>query len=199
MKKLMIALVACLSLFSAVNVKSADAVPSLFNAGEVGLSLSSGVNVNPKDSVSTVVVPVESFVQSCEGPQTTTRTVRDSGEKTVNFTVGAFWFPTRLLGLEANLPVYRTDDVSIQEVQAGLLLRLPLARSTPLLKHLAPYGGVGTVYNWEEGTRWSYVVKGGLDLRFTRHCGIFGEFQHRNVDFRSRGVSAVQGGLKLNF
>lgn len=203
MKKLLIALVACLSVFSVVNVKAAPvtAAPSLFNAGEVGLTLSSGVSVNPKDAVQTVTVPVESerFSKYCE-PQTETRLLRHDGHRVVNFTVGGFWFPTKLVGVEANLPVFKEEGLSVEEVQLGLLGRLPLFPTCPVLKHVAPYAGLGTVLNWKEGNTWSYVAKGGLSVRVTRHIEAFGEYQYRNVDFKwSQGARVVQGGLRFPF
>jgi len=205
MKKLLIALIACLSVFSVVNVKAAPSpvVPSLFNAGEVGLTLSSGCLVNPPDSVRTVEVPneVERSYKYCH-PQNETRTLRSEGDRTVNLTVGAFWFPTKLVGLEANVPIYKsTDDrLQVDEVHAGLLLRAPLFEKCPVLRHVAPYGGLGTVLNWQEGNTWSYVAKAGLEVQVVKHVRAFGEFQYRNVDFHwSQGSRAVQAGLRFPF
>jgi len=208
MKKLLIAIVVCLSVFSVVNVKAADVTrpvaPSLFNAGEVGLTLSSGVSVNPKDSVRTVPGPVvDDFIERkyCPSENTPEQVVRSKGHRTVNFTVGGFWFPTKLVGVEANLPIFNEENgVHVDEVQAGLLLRLPLFEKCPVLRHVAPYAGLGTVLNWQEGNTWSYVAKGGLSVRVVKHVELFGEYQYRNVDFHwSQGSRVVQAGLKFPF
>jgi opacity protein-like surface antigen len=169
------------SIFAADAVRAGSVVEttavkstSLFNAGEVGVSLSSGYNVD--------------------------RAAAFQQDYTVNVSAGLFYFPTRNLGFEANVPFYQTDGVSVDEVQAGLLLRVPLARTLPVLRNLAPYVGLGGVYNWDAYDKWAYVAKGGLEYRLNSKWGVFVEGQYRNSDFNlDRGQTSVQTGLKLSF
>jgi len=147
---------------------------SLFNGDEVGLSLSTGYVVD--------------------------RSTPFEGDYTFNLTAGAFYFPTRYLGLEANVPFYQTDGVSVDEVQAGVLFRLPLGTTTPLFKNVAPYVGVGGVYNWDANDKWAYIAKGGIEVRLNSKWGVFAEGQYRNNDFTWQdGVTSVQGGLRIVF
>jgi len=197
MNKLLIALVTCMTAFSAINTKAAE---SLFNTGEVGLTLSSGYLINPESVRSVRTVPQSQVEYEGCHPRQKTVIRNHDGERTVNITAGAFWYPTKLLGVEANVPFYSTEGVSVQEVQTGLLLRLPLFNGCPVLRHVAPYGGIGTVYNWKEGDRWSYVGKGGVNIRLNKKWGIFGEYQYRNVNFNlDQGHSTVQGGFNFVF
>lgn len=162
-------------IFQAVQPVQAEVQPeSLFNSDELGLSLSTGYVVD--------------------------RSAPFQGDYTFNLTAGAFYFPTRYLGLEANVPFYQTDGVSVDEVQAGVLLRLPLGSSTPLFRNVAPYAGVGGVYNWEATDKWAYVAKAGVEVRLNSKWGVFAEGQYRNDDFTwENGATSVQGGLKFVF
>jgi hypothetical protein len=155
---------------------------SLFNAGEVGLSLGTGYVVDP-----------DAAFQS---------------EYTFNLNAGAFWFPFRYLGAEVNVPFYQTTGVSVDEVQAGLLFRLPLAKEVVFFKNFAPYVGAGAVYNWQAEDdkvleEWAYVGKVGLELRLNKHWGFAVEGQYRNNEFNKDqwddGSLSVAGILKLVF
>ena len=147
---------------------------SLFNAGELGVSLSTGYVVDTGNAF--------------------------ENDYSFNLTAGAFYFPFRYLGVEVNVPFYQTKGVSVSEVQAGLLARLPLSANVSLLKNFAPYGGLGGAYAWDASERWTYIAKGGVDFRLNKNWGIFAEYQYRNIDFTwSNGESRLQGGLKLVF
>lgn len=149
---------------------------SLFNAGEFGLSLSSGYNLDRANLFKTPY--------------------------SLNGTAGAFWFPFRNVGLEANVPFYQSTGVSVDEVQAGALLRLPLSKTVPVLRNLSPYVGVGGVYNWQAKADLSYEAKAGLEVRLNKGWGIFGEYQYRNDSISkltTTGGSTLQGGLRFVF
>jgi opacity protein-like surface antigen len=148
--------------------------PSLFNKNEIGLTLGSTVNLDAAANYHAV----DSY----------------------NLNLGAFWFPTRNLGFEASVPLYYSTGQSIQEVNAGLLWRLPLAKDTVILKNLAPYVGLGGVYNWQTAQNWAYVGKVGVEARLNKKWGLFVEGQYRNSDFVwANGQVSVGTGLRLIF
>jgi hypothetical protein len=188
-----IALVFATSAFAGDTVKAGSTVQttavqstSLFNAGELGLSLASGYDLGTADSV----------VKS--GGKASTLF---GNPYTFNLNAGAFWFPWRNLGFEANIPFYQTKGVSVDEVQAGLLFRLPLAKETPILKNLSPYVGASAVYNWNDAQDWAYIGKAGVEFRTNKKWGVFVEAQYRNYEFQNWGQGAVSlnGGLKFVF
>lgn len=173
MKKLIAVLTSVFVLSVAVNAADTNS-PSLFNAGELGLSLGTGYVVDRADAF--------------------------KDPYALNFQAGAFWFPFRNLGFEANVPFYSTKGVSVQEVQAGVVVRLPLSKTTPVLKNVAPYLGLGGVYNWQTDEDWAYIAKVGTEFRFNKKWAVFAEGQYRNVDFEwNDGQTAIVGGLKLVF
>lgn len=187
MKKYLKQLVIALCAFTLIGTAafaadSSTAVPvttakqtSLFNANEVGVSLATSYAVDRS------------------------RLFEDA--YTLNINAGAFWFPTRNLGFEVNVPFYQTSGPSVDEVQAGVLFRLPLARTTFLLSSLAPYVGVDAVYNWETPQAWAYIGKVGLEVRLNPKWSIFAEGQFRNNQLSNwnNGQTSVNGGLKLVF
>ena len=147
---------------------------SLFNAKEFGLSLATGYTIDTSAA----------FQQ----------------DYTFNLNAGAFWYPWRYAGLEFNVPFYQTTGVSVDEVQAGVVLRLPLSKTTPVLKNISPYIGLGGVYNWDTVENWAYITKVGTEFRFNKKWGIFAEGQYRNVDFDwGDGQTSLNGGLRLVF
>lgn len=146
---------------------------SLYNAGELGVSLSSGYVVDPSQPFN------DDYVFNLSG--------------------GAFWFPIRNLGVEANVPFYQTKGVSVDEVQAGLLFRVPLAKDVAVFKNFAPYLGLGAVYAWDAAEQWAYNAKVGVEFRTNKKWGVFVEGQYRNFEFKNwgNGETTLQGGLKL--
>lgn len=154
---------------------------SLFNAGELGLSLSSAYDVGAASTVNGKTLFQQPY--------------------NFNLSAGAFWFPWRNLGFEASVPFYQTKGVSVDEVQAGLVFRVPLSYSTPILKNLAPYVGVDGVYNWQDSTKWSYVGRAGLEARLNAKWGVFAEGTYRNDDFSnwSQGAVGLRGGIHFVF
>lgn len=188
-----IALVFATSAFAADTVKAGTTVQttaveskSLFNAGEFGLSLATGYDLGSADAVvATGGNPTQLF-----------------GEPyTFNLNAGVFYFPWRNLGFEANVPFYQTKGVSVDEVSAGLLFRLPLAKETPILRNISPYVGASAVYNWQDEQDWAYIGKAGVEFRTNKKWGVFVEAQYRNYEFQNWGQGAVSlnGGLKFVF
>lgn len=181
MKKSLIMLVSALALIGVSSGVASENNPvdSIFNAKEVGLSIGSGYTVN-----------------------TASPTLKGAFQNpySVNLTAGASYFITRNLGLEANVPFYQSKGVSVSEVQAGLLFRIPLSRSTIILKNIAPYVGLGGVYSWNSDNNFAYVAKVGSEFRINRKCGIGVDGQYRNNDFNwQKGSTSVNAYLKLVF
>jgi outer membrane protein W len=187
-KKLIAALFCAASLLFATSAFSADTATagsviqssavqstSLFNGNEFGLSLSSAYVVD--------------------------RSAPFQKDYSANLTVGASYFPSRYLGFEANLPVYQSAGSSIDEVQSGLIIRLPLATTIPLLRNIAPYIGAGGVYNWDTAQNWAYIGKTGVEVRINNKWGVFFEGQYRNNQFSdmSKGSTAIAGGIRFVF
>jgi hypothetical protein len=183
------AIVLVTSAFAAETVKAGSAAQttavantSLFNAGEVGLSLSTGYDVGAANSI-------------------------NSGKDlygepyTFNLSAGAFYFPLRNVGFEVNVPFYQTSGVSVDEVSAGVLFRLPLSSETAILKNISPYVGLSAVYNWQDVQDWAYIGKAGVEFRFNKKWGVFAEAQYRNHELEKLGEGSLsaQGGLKFVF
>jgi len=154
---------------------------SLFNAKEFGLSLSSGYDVGAANQVNGKNLFGQPY--------------------NFNLTAGAFYFPWRNVGIEANVPFYQTKGVSVDEVQVGLLFRLPLSKDVAILKNISPYIGVGGVYNWNDEQSWAYIGKAGAEFRLNKKWGVYAEGQYRNYEFSNMGQGAVsvQGGLRFVF
>lgn len=122
-------------------------------------------------------------------------------EYAFNLAVGSTYFFTRNIGVEAWLPFYSTKGASFQEVQAGVLFRLPLSTDKAILKNIAPYIGVGGVYNWDTDSTWAYIAKVGSEFRLNKKWSTFIEGQYRNDEFQNWGQGQVNlvGGFKLIF
>ena len=160
--------------FATVATAATNEQASLFNAGETGLSLSTGYTVDPSAAF--------------------------QSEYAFNLTAGVYHYFTRNIGAEVNVPFYSTSGASVTEVQVGLLARLPLSSNVPLFKNFAPYVGLGGVYNWETAQDWAYIAKAGVDFRVNKKWSVFSEYQYRNADFNwSSGEQRLQGGIRLSF
>lgn len=174
MKKLFLVLVCALGMASVI----ADTNPSLFNANELQLGIGTSYVVDYN-----VTAVKDAFATPYD----------------FNLQAGVAYYITRNIGVEAWVPFYQTKGVSVSEVQAGLVLRVPLARETPLFKNIAPYVGVGGVYSWE-ASEWAYIGKVGAEFRFNKKWGVFAEGQYRNQDFEwNQGATTLAGGIHLVF
>jgi hypothetical protein len=108
MKKTLLTLIVALMTLGGVYGQDTKApTASLFNAGEVGLSLGSGY----------VVETSAPFKQ----------------DYSFNLIAGAHYFPTKYVGVQAFVPFYATKGVSVTEAQAGLTLRLPIGFVAPYI------------------------------------------------------------------
>jgi len=172
MKKLF-TIVAMIMAFYSTSYAQNDS--SLFNAKEVGVSVGTGY-----------VLDTSEPFQDIYG---------------LNFSGGLSYFLTRNLGIETWVPFYTSKGVSVQEVQAGVLLRVPLSYDMAVWKNLAPYVGLGGVYNWETDSQWSYVAKLGTEFRLNKKWGVGLEGQYRNNHLTdlSQGQVNLFGYLKLVF
>jgi hypothetical protein len=119
----------------------------------------------------------------------------------LNFAGGVSYFVNRYVGLDVMVPFYSTKDISVSEIQAGALLRVPLAYEIPVLKNLAPYVGVGFVGNWKTEESLAYVGKVGVEGRINSKCGVGVETQYRNNKFSDwkDGQMNLFGYVKLVF
>ncbi len=152
----------------------------MFNAKEFGLAFGTGYSLGQANQISGKTA--------------------FNAPYSLNFNAGAFYFPYRNLGVEANVPFYQTKGVSLSEVQAGLVLRLPLAKTVPVFRNFAPYVGVGGVYNWNSAKDFAYTAKVGGEVRLNKNWGVFIESQYRNTDFNfGQGQTTLNGGLHLVF
>jgi outer membrane protein W len=188
MKKLFLS--AVMALVLATSAVASD-TNSLFKANEFSLTASSGY----------IVDTAKAF----------------DADYTANLSVGAGYFLTKNFGIDASVPLYQTDGVSVNEVQASLVARLPL--QTPIVQ-IAPYIGFGAIYSWDANTdeysyrvrrktvtaqyddqEWAYVARLGIEGRINSKWGVFAEGQYRNADFESwqDGSVKVIAGLRLVF
>jgi hypothetical protein len=156
-------------------VKAPATANALFNANEYGISVATAYTVDRANA----------FKQAYSQ----------------NLSVGAFYFPSKYVGFEANVPLYQSSGVSVNEVQAGALLRVPLSQNTPVLKNVALYGGLGGAYNWQEAQDWSYIAKAGAEVRVNSGWGLFAEAQYRNYQFQelNNGQTSLNGGIRFKF
>jgi opacity protein-like surface antigen len=177
MKKLILSVIMVLAL--AITALASD-TNGLFQANEFSLSLGSGYSLNTSK--------VKATKDVFQAPYS------------LNFNAGAEYFLTRHFGAEVNVPFFQSRGIAVQEFQAGLLFRLPLAKTTPIFKNISPYVGVGGIYNWQQPVNWAYVGKAGIEFRLNPYWGIFAEGQYRNVDFTwDKGNTSINGGLRLVF
>jgi hypothetical protein len=148
---------------------------SLFNAKEFSLSLGSG------------------YVLDTSAPF--------QQEYAFNLAASAGYYLTRNLGLDVTVPFYTTKGVAFQEVQAGAILRLPLSSHVSVLKNVAPYIGVGGVYNWHTDSDWAYIGKAGAEVRLNAKWGVFVEGQYRHTEFGdwANGQKNIFGGVRIVF
>lgn len=111
-----------------------------------------------------------------------------------NFTAGAQLFVTKNIGVEVNLPFYKSNGTFFEEGSAFGLLRLPVKDT------IAPYLGVGSKYNWTDKT-WDYEAKAGVEVRLTKGWGVFGEYNYaiKNFNDYQNGASSLSGGIRLVF
>lgn len=158
-----------------VAVETTKTSTSLFNSKEFGVSIGTGYTVDQK-------TPFQNGYD-------------------FNLNAGLFYFPYRNLGFEVVVPFYQTKGVSVSEVQVGAILRLPLSKTTPILKNISPYIGVGGVYNWVNKQDFAYIGTVGAEFRINSKIGVFAEGQYRNNELSNwkNGSTSISGGLRLVF
>lgn len=110
----------------------------------------------------------------------------------VNLDVGVNYFATKYVGVEASVPVYSTDNNSLQSVSFGGVIRVPLA------KFVAPYVHGGADYDWNRDV-WTGYGGGGLQFRVNNKVGVFGEVNYNFENFENfdGGDVSVRAGLTL--
>jgi outer membrane protein W len=89
------------------------------------------------------------------------------GQNLTSIGVGAGYFVTKNLGLEATVPVYKTDGSTVQDVSVGGVVRVPV------LRYFAPYLRAGADYNWERQA-WSEYAGLGVEARLNSKWGVYG-------------------------
>jgi|ERR1043166_531521 hypothetical protein len=110
--------------------------------------------------------------------------------------VGLNYFFTRYLGIGADS--YVEEWKAPYRVNGSLILRYPLQTQTAA--GLAPYifGGGGREMKYL--IQWTYHGGGGLEFRFNRYTGLFGDARRVFSDLSSSlDYTLVRGGLRLSF
>ena len=121
-----------------------------------------------------------------------------NGAYSENVAVGAGYYATKYVGIEASLPFYNTQGVAVKDVLADVLVRVPVTVGSHF--GFAPYGGVGVDYAWNQ-TQFSPFAKAGVELRVNKGWALFTEYQYtidRFADYQN-GAGSLRGGLRLNF
>lgn len=118
----------------------------------------------------------------------------------INADVGAQYFFTRYLGLDADMPFYSSKGTSISSAKAGLVARLPIG-------FVAPYVGLAANYDWSgdkfqnvEKSKFSYAAKAGLEVRANKHVGVFVEdvYQNNTIQItKGGGQNTLHGGIRF--
>lgn len=124
--------------------------------------------------------------------------LRDLSKYNVNAAAEVAYFPSKYIGVEASLPFYNSTGVTIQDINADIVIRYPINIASHLA--FAPYIGGGADYNWINNDI-SPLAKAGISLRFNQGWEIFGEYDYQLVSFSQYegGESSVKAGLRLNF
>lgn len=152
-----------------VSAKGADETKAIsyFNAKELSVSLNSGYVVD------------------------TDKGFQDN--YAFNISAGVGYYFTKYLGATVNLPFYETKGVSLHEIDAGLVARLPIGR-------FAPYVGASALADWTTDNQWKYIGRAGLEFRINPKVGLFSEWQYRdnNLNF-DQGEHKLVGGVKIVF
>lgn len=107
-------LIAIMALGLAVSPAVASDTNSVFNAKEVGVTLTTSYQMDQAADF--------------------------SKPYTFNLSAGLSYFPLRNIGVEASVPFYSTRGVSVDRVNAGLLARLPIGPVAPYIGLGGQYG-----------------------------------------------------------
>lgn len=107
---------------------------------------------------------------------------------------GVGYFVTKNFGVEANVPVYRTQGTSIQNVNFGGVFRVPLFR------HVAPFIRAGADYNWQSKD-WLEYAGGGIEFRVNSKWGVFGDANYQIHGFNNyqHGTWFPRAGVRFVF
>src|ERR1051326_4233195 len=108
--------------------------------------------------------------------------------------LGLNYFFSQYIGIGADS--YIEEWKAPYRVNGSLILRYPLSRAGGIAPYI--FGGGGREFKYL--TQWTYHGGGGLEFRFDRYTGIFGDarrvFSDRSSDF---DYTLARGGLRLNF
>ena len=108
--------------------------------------------------------------------------------------VGLNYFFTRFFGIGADS--YIEEWKAPYRVNGSAILRYPLDRMGGIAPYIFGGGGRELKYN----VQWTYHGGGGVEFRFNRYTGIFGDarrvFSDKSSDF---DYTLVRGGLRLSF
>jgi len=108
--------------------------------------------------------------------------------------VGINYFLTRYIGIGADS--YVEEWKAPYRVNGSLFLRYPL----PGMGGLAPYGFGGGGREMKYLPQWTYHGGGGVEFRFNRYTGVFGDIRRVFSDLSSSlDYTLVRGGLRLSF
>lgn len=116
---------------------------------------------------------------------------RDPNNVRLGVGVGATYFVTRGLGFGLS-----AESASTAHSVVDLALGRVIYRA-PLNKHWAPYGYIEGGFDFERDI-WQAGAGGGLEYRFTRNLGVFGD-AGLSVDTDGTGRMRGRTGLRLSF
>ena len=116
-------------------------------------------------------------------------TVRDNGH--LGMGAGANYFFTRLLGAGIETRFEKVDWPN--QIVVSLFARYPIEQW-----HLAPYAYGGGGRQFRDGSQWLGHIGGGVDYRFTRCVGVFGDVRETFAE-SSKDFTLWRFGLRLLF
>lgn len=112
-----------------------------------------------------------------------------------NSDVGLSYFVNQYVGIDTVIPFFNDGVFTANRIALGATVRCPFGR-------VAPYGGAGTVYNWQ-GDDFDAYGKVGLAYRLNNNIEVFTEYrytiQNLHNDSLRNGDGQIRGGISLVF
>jgi hypothetical protein len=151
-----------------------DSVDLLFHPNEFTLDLFGSVSIG------------QETIDNISGDR-----IEDDGR--LGLGLGANYFFHRLLGIGADAYTENAGHSFVDNTSGNLIFRLPFDRI-----HLAPYAYGGGGYQFDPSGLWFAQAGAGLEVRFSKVCGIFTDARYVFTDgTQNFGVGRL--GLRLGF
>jgi len=173
----------------AITSIAANNTNSLFNAGEVGISLDGGYILNDYPDTKSTTYTTEKKGKKTVVKASTVTT--DNDDYDILARVGVFYFPVKNFGASVFVPIYTTDDgLEVNTVDVALIARIAL------LDAFAPYCKVGTSYQWQN-EEYDYFGAVGVEYRLSMNWGVYSEVNYQVKDFDTNNSENGQTTLRL--